>query len=75
MGREEMRAADGDREAVAERLRAALNEGRLDLAEFDERLGRAYAAKTYGDLDGLLSDLPGWPPRSSNDSRCRSTER
>ncbi|MDR7322881.1 MULTISPECIES: DUF1707 SHOCT-like domain-containing protein [Catenuloplanes] len=58
MGREEMRAADADREAVAERLRVALGEGRLDLAEFDERLGRAYAAKTYGELDGLLNDLP-----------------
>ncbi|WP_374728283.1 DUF1707 SHOCT-like domain-containing protein [Catenuloplanes atrovinosus] len=53
-----MRAADADREAVADRLRTALNEGRLDLAEFDERLGRAYAAKTYGELDGLLTDLP-----------------
>ncbi|MFV2083341.1 DUF1707 SHOCT-like domain-containing protein [Micromonospora sp. LOL_021] len=56
--REGMRAADADREAVAERLRNALSEGRLDLAEFDERLRRAYAAKTYGDLDGLLDDLP-----------------
>jgi hypothetical protein len=58
MGREEMRAADADRQAVAEKLRAALDEGRLDLHEYDERLQRAYAAKTYGDLDGLLRDLP-----------------
>jgi Domain of unknown function (DUF1707) len=58
MGREEMRAADADRQAVADRLRAALDEGRLDLHEYDERLQRAYAAKTYGDLDGLLTDLP-----------------
>ncbi|MFV2018770.1 DUF1707 SHOCT-like domain-containing protein [Micromonospora sp. LOL_023] len=57
-GRDEMRAGDADREAVAERLRAALNEGRLDLAEFDERLQQVYAAKTYGDLGGLLHDLP-----------------
>ncbi|MFV2105824.1 DUF1707 SHOCT-like domain-containing protein [Micromonospora sp. LOL_015] len=56
--RDGMRAADADREAVAERLRNALSEGRLDLAEFDERLQRAYAAKTYGDLGGLLDDLP-----------------
>ncbi|MFI5839861.1 DUF1707 domain-containing protein [Catenuloplanes sp. NPDC051500] len=62
MGREEMRAADADREAVADRLRIALNEGRIDLAEFDERLGRAYGAKTYGELDGLLTDLPGVTP-------------
>ena len=54
----QMRAADADRERVAERLRAALEEGRLDLHEYDERLQGAYAAKTYGDLDALLTDLP-----------------
>lgn len=53
-----MRAADSDRQAIAERLRAALDEGRLDLHEYDERLQRAYAARTYADLDGLVSDLP-----------------
>jgi hypothetical protein len=58
VGREEMRAADSDREAVAGKLKQALDEGRLDLAEYDERLQRTYAAKTYGDLDGLLDDLP-----------------
>ncbi|WP_245736584.1 DUF1707 SHOCT-like domain-containing protein [Micromonospora pattaloongensis] len=61
-GRDEMRAADADREAVAERLRTALSEGRLDLHEFDDRLQRAYAARTYGDLEGLLADLPGAIP-------------
>jgi len=58
MGRDEMRAADADRQAVADRLKAALDEGRLDLGEYDERLQQAYAAKTYGDLEGLLTDLP-----------------
>lgn len=58
MGRDEMRAADEDRQVVADRLRAALEEGRLDLSEYDERVGRAYAAKTYGDLDRLVTDLP-----------------
>ena len=58
MGRDEMRAADADREAVADQLRSALDEGRLDLHEYDERVQQAYAAKTYGDLKGLLSDLP-----------------
>jgi hypothetical protein len=51
-----MRAADSDREAVADKLKLALEEGRLDLAEYDERVRRTYAAKTYGDLDGLLDD-------------------
>lgn len=62
MGRDDMRAGDGDRKAVAEQLKTALDEGRLDLHEYDERLQRTYAAKTYGDLDGLLDDLPGTIP-------------
>ncbi|MFC7544991.1 DUF1707 domain-containing protein [Plantactinospora sp. GCM10030261] len=57
-----MRASDADREAVADRLRGALSEGRLDLPEYDERLRRAYAAKTYDDLSGLLTDLPETAP-------------
>ncbi|RLP97756.1 DUF1707 domain-containing protein [Micromonospora sp. CV4] len=57
-GRDGMRAADSDREAVADRLRVALGEGRLDLHEYDERLQRAYAARTYAELDALLTDLP-----------------
>jgi hypothetical protein len=56
--REDLRAADADRQFVAERLRDALNEGRLSLSEYDDRLKETYAAKTYGDLDGLLGDLP-----------------
>jgi len=54
----EPRAGDADREAVAERLRVAAGEGRIDLAELDERLDRAYRAKTYGELDVLVADLP-----------------
>ncbi|MEV1290132.1 DUF1707 domain-containing protein [Micromonospora sp. NPDC049679] len=60
--RDELRAADADREAVAEQLRVAVNEGRLDLHEYDDRLQRAYAARTYGELDVLLTDLPGTVP-------------
>jgi Domain of unknown function (DUF1707) len=62
MRREDMRAGDADRQAVADRLKRALDEGRLDLSEYDERLQRAYAAKTFGDLDGLLTDLPTTAP-------------
>jgi hypothetical protein len=53
-----MRAADADRQQIADRLRAALDEGRLSLAEFDERVGQAYAARTYADLLPLMEDLP-----------------
>jgi hypothetical protein len=52
------RAADADREAMAERLRIAAGEGRIDLAELDDRLERAYAARTYGQLRVLVADLP-----------------
>src|SRR4051812_44158069 len=62
MGREDMRAGDGDRKQVADQLKTALDEGRLDLHEYDDRLQRTYAAKTYADLDGLLDDLPGTIP-------------
>jgi hypothetical protein len=66
MGRDEMRAGDGDRQAVADKLKVALDEGRLDLHEYDERLQKTYAAKTFGDLNGLLDDLPGTvPPQQS----------
>ena len=53
-----MRAADTDRAAVAQRLQTAVDEGRLDIIDFDERLQRAYAAKTYGELDRITADLP-----------------
>jgi Domain of unknown function (DUF1707) len=66
MGREGMRAGDADRKAVADQLKSALDEGRLDLSEYDERLQQTYAAKTFADLDGLLDDLPGTvPPQQS----------
>jgi Domain of unknown function (DUF1707) len=60
----ELRAGDADRERVAERLRTALDEGRLNLHEYDERLRDAYASKTYAELDKLLADLPGVAPAS-----------
>ncbi|GIJ44699.1 hypothetical protein Val02_15850 [Virgisporangium aliadipatigenens] len=60
-----MRAADVDRKYVADLLKRALDEGRLDLGEYDERLQQTYAARTYGDLDKLLTDLPK-PPRNAH---------
>ncbi|AGL14458.1 DUF1707 domain-containing protein [Actinoplanes sp. N902-109] len=62
MGRDEMRAGNADREAVADQLRAALEEGRLELDEYDDRVRQAYAAKTYGELSPLLRDLPAAAP-------------
>lgn len=54
----ELRASDAEREAVAERLRRAAAEGRLDPDELDERVGRAYAARTRAELGPLTADLP-----------------
>ncbi|WP_138759856.1 DUF1707 SHOCT-like domain-containing protein [Modestobacter altitudinis] len=53
-----LRAADADRAAVAEVLGTHMSAGRLTVAEFDDRLSRAYAARTYGELDQLTADLP-----------------
>jgi hypothetical protein len=55
----QLRISDAERHRVAELLREAAGEGRLDLEELDERLAATYAAKTYGDLVPLTSDLPG----------------
>jgi hypothetical protein len=53
-----MRVSDAERNAVAELLGQHYADGRLDQPEFDERVGRAMAAKTRGDLSGLFDDLP-----------------
>ncbi|EST39033.1 hypothetical protein N566_04225 [Streptomycetaceae bacterium MP113-05] len=54
----DVRASDADRDRVADILREALAEGRLDAEEHSERLDRLYAAKTMGQLEPLVRDLP-----------------
>jgi Domain of unknown function (DUF1707) len=53
-----MRAADADRERVAAMLRDNFEAGRLTLEEFQERIERVYAARTFGELDQEMVDLP-----------------
>ena len=53
-----MRISDADRHRVAEILREAAGEGRIDLDELDERLAATYAARTYADLVPITLDLP-----------------
>ncbi|MFB4307711.1 DUF1707 domain-containing protein [Actinomadura sp. GTD37] len=53
-----MRASDADRDEVADRLREALAEGRITPEEHAERIDAVYRAKTYADLEPVLSDLP-----------------
>ncbi|MET9439871.1 DUF1707 domain-containing protein [Streptomyces sp. NPDC006610] len=57
----ELRASDADRERVAEVLRDALAEGRLDMTEFEDRLDATYKARTYGELEPITRDLPAGP--------------
>src|SRR5690242_10022359 len=54
----DMRAGDADRERLVEQLREHHAAGRLTLEEFDERMTKAYEAKTYGELRTLTRDLP-----------------
>jgi hypothetical protein len=56
-----LRASDADRERIAERLRHAAGEGRLLAEELEERLERTFNARTYGELDAVVADLPGAP--------------
>ncbi len=53
-----MRAASTDRERAVDVLKAAFAEGRLTQDEYNDRMGRAYAARTYGELATLTADLP-----------------
>lgn len=56
---EDVRASDAERQAVVERLQLALSQGRLSVAECDERIAAAYASTTRGELAVLTRDLPG----------------
>jgi Domain of unknown function (DUF1707)/Domain of unknown function (DUF4190) len=75
----DMRAASADRERVVDVLKAAFAEGRLSQEEYNARMGRAYEAKTYGELGALTADLPhgimqpmtGWQPAPA--ARTNST--
>ena len=71
-----LRVSDAERQEVADRLAEHFASGRLDQAEFDDRVGRAMGAKTRADLGGLFADLPETgapavpvPPRSRRRGR------
>lgn len=53
-----IRVSNAEREAVIETLQRAVGEGRITLAEFEERVHAAYQARLRGDLDVLTADLP-----------------
>jgi hypothetical protein len=53
-----VRASDSDRQAVVDQLRTAVDEGRLGLVEWNERVAQAYQARTYAELAEVAADLP-----------------
>jgi len=57
----QLRISDDDRHQVAEVLREAAGEGRIDFEELDQRLEATYAARTYADLVPITMDLPSHP--------------
>lgn len=61
LARNRLRASHADREQVIGLLKAAFVHGRLTKEEFDGRVDRAFAARTYAELTGLTDDLPVLP--------------
>jgi len=57
----QLRASDADRDAVLAQLSENFQAGRLTSEEFEDRSGRALSARTVGELDGLMTDLPATP--------------
>lgn len=66
-----LRIGDAERDLVAEAVRTAFAEGRLDRDECSERLDRVLAARTLADLSGITADLPvrGLPPAAADTGR------
>ncbi len=67
-----LRVSDAERHQVAEILREAAGEGRIDLAELDERLEATYAARTYADLVPITFDLPAHRDQPAGVTRAAS---
>ncbi|RVW01355.1 DUF1707 SHOCT-like domain-containing protein [Rhodococcus xishaensis] len=55
----DLRVSDAEREHVGELLQRAVGQGMLSLGEFTERMDTVLAAKTRGELNAVLVDLPG----------------
>ena len=72
-----MRVSDTDRAEIADRLAKHYSDGRLDQAEFEQRLDRAMRATTRADLIGLVADLPeaDVPPPAGDSRSLRRQQR
>jgi hypothetical protein len=69
MDRDQMRASEADRQLVMDQLRQAVEDGRLDVAEYQERVDAAMNAKVYSELDVLLADLQRLAPPGYQDAK------
>jgi hypothetical protein len=58
VARRDMRVSDADRQSVVDELRVHYSLGRIDLAELEDRVTSALAARVRGELEPLLDDLP-----------------
>jgi len=70
-GRAHMRASHADREQVIDMLKAAFVRGRLAKDEFDLRVGRVLASRTYADLGAVTADIPAGPVRAHSPNPAR----
>ncbi|GGZ42087.1 hypothetical protein GCM10010387_40420 [Streptomyces inusitatus] len=69
-----LRASDADRDRIADILRDALAEGRLDPEEHSERIDRVYRAKTVGELQPIVQDLPAVPAEKTSETYAYGPE-
>lgn len=69
----DIRAGDRERERTATDLGQGLAQGYLPMAEYEDRLGRAFAARSAAELDDLVADLPVGRLRQ-NDPRRRAAQ-
>jgi hypothetical protein len=74
MDRDQMRASESDRQVVMERLRQAVEEGRLDVAEYQDRVDAAMQARVYSELDVLIADLQQLSPPGFQEQQLEPTQ-
>ena len=77
-GRSRLRASHADREHVVDMLKDAFVQGRVTKGEFDARVGRAFASRTYAELAAVTADIPArqiadQPPSNLARGQCRPT--
>jgi len=71
----ELRCSDADRDRIADILREALAEGRLTADEHAERVDGVLGAKTVGELERFVRDLPAFQSRSTSSAYASTSDR